>query len=92
MAVLELMKKDYNAGLDPRLMFYRENSGKEVDVICDRGFAMDLYEVKASSTFRSEYMSNLKYVAGLFTDKVLTSTLIYDGDPMPPTILNIRDI
>ena len=92
LAILELMKKDLNAASDPKLMFYRENSGKEVDIISYRGFAMDLYEVKAASTFRTEFMANLKYVSSLFTDKVLTSTLIYDGESMPPSILNIRDI
>ena len=92
LAILELMKKGLNTGSDPKLMFYRENSGKEVDIICDRGFAMDLYEVKAASTFRTEFMSNLKYVSSLFPEKIITSTLIYDGEPMLPSILNIRDI
>lgn len=92
LAILELLKKALNRGSDPNMMFYREASGKEVDIICDRGFAMDLYEVKAASTFRTEFMANMKYLSSLFTDKELTSTLIYDGNPMPPSILNIRDI
>lgn len=92
MAIIELLKKKFNEGRDPRLMFYRENSGKEVDIVDERGVFLDLYEVKSSSTFKSEYMTSMKYVESLLSSRKVKSALIYDGDPMPPSILNIRDI
>lgn len=92
LAVIELMKRDINEGKTPRLLFYRENSGKEVDIVEEKGGAINLFEVKSSSTFRSEYMANMKYLESLFKNRKINPSLIYDGEPMPPAILNIRNI
>lgn len=92
MAVVELMKRSMNEGRNPNLMFYRESSGKEVDVVDDKGLTLDLYEIKSSSTFKSQYMANMTYLASQLKDRRINSTLIYDGEPTPPAILNIRDI
>lgn len=92
LAVIELMKRRMNEGRQVNLMFYRENSGKEVDIINDKGLSLDLYEVKSSATFKEEYVANMKYLESLIKDRHITSTLIYDGDSMPPSILNIRNV
>ncbi|MDE7159721.1 MAG: ATP-binding protein [Muribaculaceae bacterium] len=91
-AILELIKRAFNSGKAPRLMFYRENTGKEVDVVDDHGIFVDLYEIKASSTFKQEYTKNMEYVKSLLGDRIRESIVIYDGESQPPSILNIRDI
>lgn len=40
----------------------------------------------------SQYMANMTYLASQLKDRRINSTLIYDGEPTPPAILNIRDI
>lgn len=37
-------------------------------------------------------MANMTYLASQLKDRRINSTLIYDGEPTPPAILNIRDI
>ncbi|MDE6299254.1 MAG: ATP-binding protein, partial [Muribaculaceae bacterium] len=92
LAVVELMKHGMNEGQNPSLMFYRENAGKEVDIVDDKGLSIGLYEVKSSSSFKSEYTRNLSYLKSLLNDRQITTTVVYDGEPSPPSILNIRDI
>lgn len=91
-AILELMKGALNDGKSANLMFYRENSGKEVDIVDDHGLFIDIYEVKSSSTFKAEYTANLNYLKTLLPDNVRQATVIYNGDSQPPSILNIRDL
>ena len=92
LAVVELMKHGMNEGQNPSLMFYRENAGKEVDIVDDKGLSIGLYEVKSSSSFKSEYTRNLSYLKSLLNDRQITTTVVYDGEPSPPSILNIRNI
>lgn len=91
MAISELMKNKYNQGRIPALNFYRERSGKEVDVMVKTQAGMYLYEIKAGSTFRPEFITNMKYVSSLLPDNAI-STVIYDGPTSAPLLLNIRDI
>ena len=90
LAMGELMKKRLNIGLDPNLSFYREHSGKEVDAIISSG-GLHLYEIKSGKTFKKEYVTNMEYLAGYLND-VKDTTVIYDGNSMPPALLNIRNI
>lgn len=91
-AILELMKSAYNNGKEPRLMFYRENSGKEIGIVDDHGVYIDLYEVKSSSTFKTEFTANMQYLKKMLSGIVKQTTVIYNGESLPPSILNIRDI
>lgn len=91
MAVSELMKGQFNQGRIPDISFYRERSGKEVDAMVRKGGKIRLYEVKAGSTFKPEYMTNMNHVASLLPGEV-TKSVIFDGPASAPLLLNIRDI
>lgn len=91
LAMGELIKSRYNAGKNPDLYFYREYSGKEVDVMLRNGAGYQLYEIKASSEFKSEFLKNLKYVENLVPD-IKGSTVIYDGKTLGTGLINIREI
>ena len=91
MAVSELMKGQFNQGRIPDISFYRERSGKEVDAMVREGGKIRLYEVKAGSTFKPEYMTNMNHVASLLPGEV-TKSVIYNGPASAPLLLNIRDI
>ncbi len=90
-AISELIKNQYNHARIPSIHFYRERSGKEVDAMVKTADGLHLYEIKAGSTFRPEYISNMAYVADLLPD-VSHRTVIYDGPTSAPLLLNIRDI
>lgn len=91
MAVSELMKAQYNAGRVPNINFFRERSGKEVDAMVKTPEGVHLYEVKAGSTFKPEFTSNMAYVSELLPSPSQRS-VIYDGPTSAPLLMNIRDI
>jgi hypothetical protein len=60
LVVVEAFKAAYNRGLEPRVHFYRDKSGLEVDLIREfqrRPFAI---EIKAAATFSPEMLSQLE--------------------------------
>lgn len=91
LAVCELIKSRYNAGKEPRLYFYREKSGVEVDVVAEEGGGIKLYEIKAGKTIRPEAYDNINAVRPMLSN-MLSSAIIFDGESIPPNVLNIRDI
>src|SRR3990167_4879016 len=54
--IVELMKARYNQCLEPRLYFYRDVSGKEVDLLSQRGGRLFPIEIKSSKTFSSSFL------------------------------------
>ncbi|MDE6395925.1 MAG: ATP-binding protein [Muribaculaceae bacterium] len=90
--VIEMLKNRYNMGLDSNLYFYRESSGREVDIIQTVSSQLRLWEVKSSSTYNSEFRRNLDYLKSLLGDTISSAKIIYDGDPIPPDIYNFRQI
>lgn len=90
MAVGELMKKRLNKAKDPNLYFYREQSGKEVDVLSVTADGINLYEVKAGKVLRPDYLENMQYLKRTLPGVNKTS-VIFNGETLGSTI-NIRDI
>ncbi len=91
LAVSELMKQGFNVAKDPNLTFYRENTGREVDVVQSLGDGLHIYEVKAGKTFQPDFTKGLEYLKGLLPD-VVASTVVYDGETRGTGIVNIRDL
>lgn len=89
LAMGELMKKRLNKGLKPEITFYKEHSGKEVDALVPSSQGLQLFEIKASSTFNKDYLTNMEYVKSLIPD-VCSTSVIYEGEEMPPLLLNVR--
>ncbi len=92
LAVIELLKEQHNNGKLPNLYFYRENRGNEVDIIRCDGLHLDLFEVKAAKTFHSDFTKNLKYLSNILGDNVRNTAVVYDGEYIPPSVINIRQL
>lgn len=92
LAVVELLKMRFNADESPDMYFYRENSGREVDLMMTNGTAYDIFEIKSAKTFSPDFLTNINYLTALLGDKIAHKTVIYDGDYIPPNILNVRDL
>lgn len=75
----ELTKSIYNSGRYEPLYFFRDSAGHEVDFLIDRGAAVKLIEVKASSTFNSEFTKGINYYESQRKAKVVDPTIIYTG-------------
>lgn len=77
--VIELMKSSYNQGKDPRLYFYRDVSGKEVDLLLQRGSRLVPIEIKNSQTFSPSFLEGLNYFHAQAPKKATSGALIYQG-------------
>ena len=92
MAVSSFVKKNLNAGKRSNLFFYRENRGIEVDMVEQNGHdSIHLYEIKAGKTLQPDYSVNMKKLASQM-DVSVESSVIYNGESIPPLAINIRDI
>lgn len=90
-AVAELYRERQNADKENNLYFYREKSGREVDVLQGNLADLHAYEIKSSATLRPEFYRNLNYLKDLLPT-VTETTIIFDGPSMAPGVLNLRDI
>jgi len=77
--IMELMKTRYNRALDPRLYFYRDVSGKEVDLLLQQGSQLIPIEIKSSKTFSSSFLNGLRYFHEQSPKKAKGGAVIYGG-------------
>lgn len=80
MIIANLLKNYYNRGLMPRLYFYRDKGGLEVDLIIEDARRLSLAEIKSSETFHPVFTKALKKAGKIFGDKIQGSFVLYDGD------------
>lgn len=92
LVVMEMLKNRFNQGRASNLCFYRESSGREVDVVQTFGERLRLWEIKSSQTYNRDFLKNLTYLTGLLGENVESAKVIYDGDPIPPSVVNFRTI
>ena len=92
MVVAEFMKRRLDIGKDTNLNFYRERSGKEVDILQTFPDGLRAYEIKSAKTFNSEFTTNLEYLKKSLPEPPVASSVIYDGETFRPTAINLRDL
>ena len=78
--VIELMKARYNQALEPHFYFYRDISGKEVDLLLQKGSRLIPIEIKSSKTFNPSFLDGLHYFHQQADKKAQGGFLIYGGD------------
>lgn len=89
--VSELVKQRYNEVKRLNYYYYRENAGREVDLLQDTPQGMKLSEIKVAKTYNTDFRKNIDYLIKLLPN-VVSSRVIYDGTSMPPKIVNFREI
>lgn len=78
LVVLELMKKEMNAGNIPSLYYWRDNHQNEVDLLQEKDGKLTAIEIKSSETYHSDFLKGLKYFQKIAPES--TSKLIYAGN------------
>ena len=76
--------------MEPRLYYYRESSGLEIDFIHSKGRSLLPIEVKAFSTFHTDFLKSLERFQLIAKDKVEASFLILGGGDNEAKIRNIQ--
>lgn len=75
----EFLKRSFNSGTRPSILFFRDKTGHEVDFLIADGDRLRAFEVKSSATFRRDYVSDLRYVRDLIGPRVAEAHLLYAG-------------
>jgi len=78
--IVELAKQVYNHGDLPRLYYFRDSNGNEVDLLIEKGPSIHAFEMKYGKTVNPDYFKGLHYWAGLTGSPTAYGTLIYGGD------------
>ncbi|MEE8056981.1 MAG: ATP-binding protein [Pseudomonadales bacterium] len=78
--VIEVLKAKLNQGKDPRLFFYRDSHGNEVDLVIQNGSQLMPIEIKSSQTWHSSFIQGIRYLEKLLPEKTEHSTVVYGGD------------
>ncbi len=80
LVLLELMKARLNEGRDPRLYFFRDTGGHEVDFVYQSGHELIPIEVKAGQTFNREFLKAPTRFQQLTGGRSPTGFVIYAGE------------
>lgn len=83
MVIMDFLKREYNAGRNGGLYFYRDSNGNEVDLLVKRGSRYNAFEIKSSSTFHPDFIKGLNSFAQAFPDLTAEKTVIYTGSDLP---------
>jgi predicted AAA+ superfamily ATPase len=75
----ELVKSYANIGAEPRLFFWRDNTGHEIDLLRDSGQKLDAWECKSGATHVPEWSSDLEYWRGLAGKRAGRLQIAYGG-------------
>ena len=75
----EMLKCQYNQGLEPSLYFWRDQQGKEIDCIAESGSRLIACEIKSSKTISSDFFAHLGYWQKISNTNPQDSYLIYGG-------------
>jgi len=76
--VAEILKHRFNRGQPDNLYFFRDNTGNEVDLICDFGQTVDAIEVKSGQTAAADFFKGLRFFSKL-SNNVRQSIVLYGG-------------
>lgn len=92
MVVNEFLKRRYNMGRHRETInFYREASGREVDVLETVGpDLMDAFEIKSGMTYHPDFLKGLDYIKEKLPNLINDTILLYAGQTYSQRIQNYR--
>jgi predicted AAA+ superfamily ATPase len=76
----EFFKNTFNRGESTGYYFWRDKSGKEIDLMVETGSHLFPIEIKAGKTSSKEFLKNLKYWNKLSGNSAENNYVIYGGD------------
>lgn len=80
LCLLEIKKQYTSRGANPQLAFWKNNQGKEIDIILETDQKTKAMEVKSAKTYASRFTENLAYWQKLSNEDPNNSYVLYAGD------------
>lgn len=77
--ISEFVKYRYNQGLEPNFYFWRNKTGKEIDLLIELPNKLIPIEIKSGHTISGEYFKGLEYYNSLSGGDAKNSYVIYAG-------------
>lgn len=78
--ISEVKKNHLNRGIKPRMYFFRDSAGNEVDLLLEKEGEPIAIEIKSGTSFNREMLGGLRYWAKYNQNK--KGILLYRGEPM----------
>ena len=78
--ISEALKTSYHGGRVPRLYFWRDSAGHEIDLLIDRGQTLVPVEIKSGQTINEDFFRGLAYWRSLPEQADCPAALIHGGD------------
>ncbi|HLP92942.1 MAG TPA: ATP-binding protein [Saprospiraceae bacterium] len=77
--IAELAKRLYHQGEIPRMYFFRDSNGNEVDLLLEQGLDIFAFEMKYGKTVNDDYFKGLNYWSRLTGNPIERGRVIYGG-------------
>jgi hypothetical protein len=79
--IAEIIKHSNHEGIQPKVYYWRESNGTEIDCIIEKGPGkITAIEIKGGQTFNRDYLKNLEQFKSYSKTLDIDSILIYTGD------------
>ncbi len=79
MIIMEAVKQACNHGREPALYFYRDQNGREIDLLVDRDRQLIPIEIKASMTWNPEFAKALEWFSTI-APRATKGLVVYAGE------------
>lgn len=79
MVVSDLVKQNYHHNTFKEFYYWRDSHGHEIDLLSEENDQLKTYEIKASTTLRSNMFEGLEYFRKISGVQDLSQNLIYGG-------------
>ena len=87
--VTELMKQRLNQVREPRLHYWRDNAGHEVDLLCEAADSITPIEIKLGATIQADSWKGIDYYRAL-NSKASAGIVIYGGEELQERSSGLR--
>ena len=77
--VTEMLKQYYHRGLRPNAYFWRDHTGREVDLLFDQGGKLYPLEIKSSQSLNPDFFKGLRSFCDLSGTPPSQAYLVYGG-------------
>ena len=79
LVIADLMKRCFHAGIEPRLAFWRDHRGNEIDLVVNTPGGPVPVEIKSGATVASSFFKGLRYWRAIAPDP-RRGVLVYGGE------------
>lgn len=80
LVINNVVKDIYNHGKRETLYFYRDKTGREIDLIREDKGKIEAVEIKAGKSFNPDFLRNIRYLKSIINDRLKISKVVYSGD------------